>query len=863
MPRHPSPRRPAARRVAGAAIALTLASCTIGAALPATAAGDSFFTRIATVPAYLNAADPATDSAVAEISSASPDGRLVYSTDSAGQRINVLDISDPDAPQPLGGVGVGGEPTSVYATGEYVLAVVDTSDGDFANPSGHVSVLHADDLAPVATIELGGQPDSIDVTTAGDTAVIAIENQRDEESTPDGGEEGDLPQAPAGELVVMDLTGDPATWIPEHVDLTGLPGLDTPSDPEPEYVSIDPTDTSVAVTLQENNAVAIVDLATRTVTASYTAGTASVSGIDTLDDDHIELSGSITDVPREPDAIGWVGDDHVAIANEGDWKGGTRGWSILDAATGEVQWDAGNSFDHLAVSLGLYPDKRSDAKGSEPEGLLSATFDGVPYVFVGSERANFVAVYDVSEPTAPRFVQALPSTPGPEGLLALPERDLLVVSSETDDAEVAVRASVQLYALGASSPAFPTIESADVDGSPLPWGALSGLSTDPAAAERLWAVSDSAYAPSTVYSIDTSASPALIDSSLTVTEAGEPAALDLEGIAARADGGFWAVTEGATGPENALLRLDAAGAVTSRIGLPAEVADALGKQGFEGVTIEDGAEGEIVWTALQREASTDASGVVRIGRYDVAAESWSFFGYPLEAVSDVEGDWNGLSEITLTPAGTLAVIERDKLNGPDAALKAVYTVPLPAGPGAAAGEELPMLEKTLAADVLPALEAGNGWTQEKLEGLGITGSGEVFVVTDNDGVDDANGETVLASLGSSAEVFGEATTPEPTPVPTAEPTTAPTAEPTAEPTVEPTAEPTVAPTAEPTVAPTTQPTAVPTHTAGAVPPRTGTGPGTGLASTGVETGWMSAAALTLLAGGALALGLARRRRTAR
>lgn len=854
MPRHTAP-----RRAAGAAIALTLASCTIGAALPAAAAGDSFFTRIATVPAYLNAADPAVDSAVAEISSASPDGRLVYSTDSAGQRINVLDISDPEAPKPLGGVGVGGEPTSVYATGEYVLAVVDTSDGDFANPSGHVSVLHADDLAPVATIELGGQPDSIDVTTAGDTAVIAIENQRDEEFTPEGGDEGDLPQAPAGELVVMDLAGDPTAWVAEHVDMTGLAGLDTPSDPEPEYVSINPADTAVAVTLQENNAVAIVDLATRSVVTSYSAGTASVSGIDTLDDDHIELTGSITDVPREPDSIGWVGDDHLAIANEGDWKGGTRGWSILDAATGSITWDAGNTFEHLAVSLGLYPDKRSDAKGAEPEGLLSATYDGVPYVFVGAERANFVAVYDVSDPAAPRFVQALPSTPGPEGLLALPERDLLVVSSETDDAEAAVRASVQLYAMGASSPAFPTIASADVDGSPLPWGALSGLSTDPADADRLFAVSDSAYAPSEIYSVDTSVTPALIDSSLTVTEAGEPAALDLEGIAARADGGFWAVTEGATGPENALLELDADGAVQQRIALPTEVADALGSQGFEGVTIEQGAEGEIVWTALQREASIDADGIVRIGRYDVADESWSFFGYPLEAASGVEGDWNGLSEITLTPAGTLAVIERDKRNGPDAALKAVYTVPLPGGAGAAVGEELPVLEKTLAADVLPALEAGNGWTQEKLEGLGITGSGEVFVVTDNDGVDDANGETVLASLGSATEVFGAAPVPTPTATPTAEPTATPTAEPTVAPTAAPTTAPTTAPTAQPTAAPSAHPTASAAPVAGTTPTR----PGSGLASTGVESGWAAAAALTLMAGGALALGLARRRRTAR
>jgi LPXTG-motif cell wall-anchored protein len=99
-------------------------------------------------------------------------------------------------------------------------------------------------------------------------------------------------------------------------------------------------------------------------------------------------------------------------------------------------------------------------------------------------------------------------------------------------------------------------------------------------------------------------------------------------------------------------------------------------------------------------------------------------------------------------------------------------------------------------------------------------------------------------------------------VPTTEPTAVPTAGPTAVPTTEPTAAPTAQPTAEPTTAPTAQPTVAPTHPAGAVPPRTGSDSGS-LASTGVETGWLSAAALSLLACGALVLGLARRRRTAR
>ncbi|MEK8108472.1 esterase-like activity of phytase family protein [Micromonospora sp. M12] len=62
------------------------------------------------------------------------------------------------------------------------------------------------------------------------------------------------------------------------------------------------------------------------------------------------------------------------------------------------------------------------------------------------------------------------------------------------------------------------------------------------------------------------------------------------------------------------------------------------------------------------------------------------------------GDWMGLSEITVV-GDRLAVIERDKLNGPAATVKRIYTVPLPSA--AAATGPLTVLPKTLAVDVLP------------------------------------------------------------------------------------------------------------------------------------------------------------------
>jgi hypothetical protein len=76
-----------------------------------------------------------------------------------------------------------------------------------------------------------------------------------------------------------------------------------------------------------------------------------------------------------------------------------------------------------------------DNKGVEPEGLAVATFGHNRYAFVGMERTNLVAVYDVNNPRRPRFLQALPTGVAPEGLLPIPQTGTLVVSAEEDSAE--------------------------------------------------------------------------------------------------------------------------------------------------------------------------------------------------------------------------------------------------------------------------------------------------------------------------------------------------------------------------------------------------------------------------------------------
>jgi hypothetical protein len=296
------------RRTIVIATATVLASCVAVApalaATPVPAETSSAFSRTATYPVYLNVpagVDPAAETA-AEISGVTDDGNTVIYTDAPGKRIGFLDITDVNNPVGTGSISLADlghaddQPTSVAVYGEYVLVVVDQSGGDFVSPSGRLDVIRISDRTLVSSVDLGGQPDSIAISADGAYAAIAIENQRDENFTPAGGDEGDLPQLPAGFVQVIDLNSDPTTWAATPVpfvaeDGTALPsfvaaGLDSPTDPEPEYVTINSTN-QLAVTLQENNGIVLVDLPSREITKVFSAGTNTVTQIDTKKDKRI------------------------------------------------------------------------------------------------------------------------------------------------------------------------------------------------------------------------------------------------------------------------------------------------------------------------------------------------------------------------------------------------------------------------------------------------------------------------------------------------------------------------------------------------------------------------------------------------
>ena len=139
-------------------------------------------------------------------------------------------------------------------------------------------------------------------------------------------------------------------------------------------------------------------------------------------DDEFVLDPDVFDVAAIEDdaALGRL----TVTTTEGDIDGdgdydqifanGGRSFSIWDAA-GNLVFDSGDAFERITAEE--LPDffnsdndentfdTRSDAKGPEPEAITTGVVDDTTYAFIGLERIGGIMVYDLSDPTAPNFVQ--------------------------------------------------------------------------------------------------------------------------------------------------------------------------------------------------------------------------------------------------------------------------------------------------------------------------------------------------------------------------------------------------------------------------------------------------------------------------
>ena len=797
--------------------AISILAGSLAAVSFAHVAGAQSFNRVATLPNYVNNGDVG-DETVSEIVAASADGNIIVYTDSELEEIGFFDITDLDFPIYGGKFGVGGSPTSVAVLGDdFALVSVDTSDS-FVTPGGHLAVVDitSNPAGLVTTIDLGGQPDSVAISPDGRYAAIAIENERDEfvcvggaedaspvpEDGPEapgditeeqceagGGLVGVVPQNgpgttignPAGYLVIIELAdADPANWTRRDVDLTGLAGI-APTDPEPEFVDIN-ADNQAVVTLQENNHIVIVDLADGSIVSHFSAGAVSLFGVDATEDGVISLGDDIADVLREPDAVTWLPIDSgyaLATANEGDLDGGSRGTTLF-RPDGTVIFDSGAQVEEQAVRHGHYPEDRSENKGAEPEAVEYGNFGGAGYLFLGSERGSFISVYTVDAATGePSFSQLLPAPFGPEGVLAIPSRNLLLASGENDDPSFGVRSTVMVYELQDAEPEYPQILSDVVDGKPIGWSALSGMTA--IGEEQVLAVWDSYYSESRIFTIDVSQTPALITNAVTIQ--GGSGDLDPEGITVAPDGTYWIASEGDASGErpNRLVQTDSLGSVLKEVTLPKRIEKCRAKStstgslgsGFEGLAAVEAPlpgiemrhkQGQyFLMVAQQRgwnyttpgcrwidddpfDLNADEPFATRIWVYDVKRDKWKHIVYVLESVPS-DASWVGLSEITRVEGG-FVVIERDNRSGDFGEIKWLVHFS-----DAALADGIVTRSEKRVYDLLPQLNSTNGWITDKPEGVAVTPAGEVYVVTDNDGVEDWSGETWFLRLGNAANLF--------------------------------------------------------------------------------------------------------------
>ena len=690
-------------------------------------------------------ADPLTETS-AEIVAVDESGELLVYTDSPLGGIGFVDIADPSAPAPGGFLALDGEPTSLVVDGRTAHVGLNTS-ASYVEPSGQLVTIDLDTRETLGTCELGGQPDAVALSPAGVPGgaflAVAIENERDEELG-----DGAPPQMPAGSVVLVPLVdGALDCEALRTVDLGGLAER-FPEDPEPEFVDINAAG-EVVVSLQENNHLVVLDR-DGGVLAHFSAGATDLAGIDVEEDGALRFDAEQPGRLREPDAVHWLDETRFVSADEGDLDGGSRGFTVF-SKTGEVLQEGGTTFEYAAIRAGHYPDERSGNKGIEPEGLETATFGDQRYAFVLAERASLVGVFEDGE-AGLELAQLLPTGIAPEGAVAIPARNLLAVAAEADlGADGGARSQVTLYELSESAPAYPMLASSEEDDVPIGWGALSGLAADPDVAGVLYAVSDSFYRSlPRIFTIDANerdtGGPARIVDALTVTRDGAAAQqLDLEGIAVDGEGGFWLASEGRHDRlvPHALHHVGADGEIDASIPFPPELLAHERRFGAEGIALVDGT----LWIALQRPWGDDAENTVKLLAHDIETGEWRALAWPLDEAPERAsgGGWVGLSELAVHE-GHLYAVERDNAIGAEALVKRLYRTPLDALAPVALGEALPVVEKTLVRDLLPVLREHGVYVQDKVEGFAIDAAGTPWLVTDNDGVDDASGETLFLEL---------------------------------------------------------------------------------------------------------------------
>jgi len=264
----------------------------------------------------------------AEQTAYDPITQRLFVTSSGQSQIDILDISNPTNPSslfdPIDVSEFGsefGSPNSVsYSNGIFAVSVTNEMP---QNP-GFVLFFDSEGNSIHDPVSVGSVPDSLTFTPDGTKIIVANEGELSDDYSED----------PQGSVSIIDLATFNVTTatfdgvsLPDNVRLFG-PNADNPSQNlEPEFVTVSQDSQKAYVTLQENNAIAVVDIASGQVEKVIGLGFKDYSvpgnALDASDEDGVINIANYDNLfgMYQPDGIASYtvdGKTYLVTGNEGD-----------------------------------------------------------------------------------------------------------------------------------------------------------------------------------------------------------------------------------------------------------------------------------------------------------------------------------------------------------------------------------------------------------------------------------------------------------------------------------------------------------------------------------------------------------------